>query len=43
MRQGKLASADIGKYAENGVLAGGGVDVDTVTSEPGEDLWFRLH
>ena len=25
------------------MLAGGGVDMDAVTGEPGEDLWFRLH
>lgn len=43
MGERELAAPDIRKYSEDGVFAGGGVDVDAVASEPGKDLWFGLH
>lgn len=36
----ELARVDIREDAENGVLAGSGVDVDAVAGEPDENLWF---
>lgn len=41
--EGKLSSANGGKHAEQGVFAGGGVDVDAVAHEPAENLRFRVH
>ena len=43
VRDGELPRLDVREDAENGVLAGAGVDVDAVTGKPGEKLWFGLH
>ena len=39
----ELAAADGGENAEEGVFAGGGVDVDAVAHEPAENLRFGVH
>jgi len=43
MRGGKVLRLDVGEGTEDGVLAGGGVDVDAVAGDPSEQLRFRLH
>lgn len=40
MHSGKLTHSEVGKDSEQGVLAGGRVDVDAVAHEPAEKLWF---
>jgi len=40
---GELPRLDVRKDAEDGVLAGAGVDVDAVAGEPGQELRFGLH
>lgn len=43
MRDRKLARLDVGKDAQDGVLAGTGIDVDAIAREPGEELRFGMH
>jgi hypothetical protein len=43
MHDRKGAGLDIGENAEDGVLAGGRVDMDPITSNPGEKRRFRTH
>lgn len=43
MRDGKPLGLDIGENAEDGVFAGGGIDVHAVAHQPSEKLRFGLH
>jgi hypothetical protein len=43
MRDGELSRLDIRKDAQNCVLAGAGIDVDSIARKPSQELWFRMH
>jgi hypothetical protein len=43
VRDGELSRLDVREDAEDGVLAGAGVDVDAVAGEPSKELRFGLH
>jgi len=43
VNHGKFLGSQAGENAQEGVFAGGRIDIDTVTGQPGQNLRFSRH